>query len=449
MTSYKAEEKMDEQEMANSRREETTLKVSIDCCSDTDFLSLASDDDSWTDLLIDHVTISSPLERILLQLIESRIWHSITVQGCCGALDALLSNTPHSTKELNIQGCQKDSLHSAFPLLGMALRHSKSIQSITLQYMEFTNPMMLALTHGWGQIPNVHVKSCTFPSDLVKNSFLLGLQRHATLQRLDVSHNAFESPFLQRILSSLVGKHAVKEIILQHNCIRTSALEALEKLLMDPNCSIERLDLGFQHCYDSWSFQPILKALTVNRSLQILDISCNILIDSELQALAALMSSSAPCSTSLRQVYLCTTAGAQQLEDINARRMVPVNEGTINAFLKAARQNHNLVDIQLTVDAKKPSHLVLQRDLYYQCMENKVGSKQMVTEIYNEEEKIPTETYDLPGWLDRLSHHCSVSAQNNYTTVVSEQTEVHTTLLYSMIQQSPTILLSSPSPRAN
>ena len=403
----------------------------------------------FSGLLLDHVTIDNKLEKVILQLIQKQAWTSITLQGCYGSLDAILSNAPHHTSDLQLKGCHKDSLHSAFPLLGMGIRQSKTLKSLSFMYIDFTNPMMLAVTHGWGHIPDITLSSCTLASDLVKNSFLLGLQRHSNLRRLDVSRNSYESHFLQRILETLVDKQgSLKEISLQHNCARPSALDMVARLLSDPRCSLTTIDISFQHYYEAWSVRPILNALKVNRSLVQLDLSCNILIESELQELASLLSS--PQHTNLQQVYLCTTAGAHQTESPNGRRMEPVCDETIRAMHAAARHNPNLFQLQVTVDTNNPNHVELQQELFYQCMENQLGLQQLVGMMYQEkqetfrsgcgEKKVDESEPSLLAWLGRVSDECQKSLECPYSRKASESTEFHTTLLYSMLQRAPMML---------
>jgi Ran GTPase-activating protein (RanGAP) involved in mRNA processing and transport len=129
-----------------------------------------------------------------------------------------------------------------------------------------------------------------------------GLASNQTLKTLDFSACNLTDKQMSIICQSILGHPTLETLILNSNNCGTLTGQQIATLLKHTSCRIQKLDLSFQQreINKKLECQPIIEALRKNQSLKILDLTCNLLDDNDLELIGCVLTE----NTTLRELFL-------------------------------------------------------------------------------------------------------------------------------------------------
>jgi Ran GTPase-activating protein (RanGAP) involved in mRNA processing and transport len=255
-------------------------------------LQVASGVPQITSISLAYLNLDDVLNRGILQLLRSRIWKQLGVYGCWGQVDQLIKGMFEldRVERLTFKTLRPENRVSAFTELAAGLQKTKTLILLDMGSGHISKPGALALAQGLGHCTSIQ----TLNIDMLRmtgNDGIDGAQALAcaiasnpTIQTLHVFCTSDADLIQKSILEKLPNRPCpLEELHLGRIC--TSWAISKVVALLEVN-KLHRLDVS---CVRNNEFpgsinvdvMPIIHALSINTSLQVLDLSVNQITDEE------------------------------------------------------------------------------------------------------------------------------------------------------------------------
>ena len=160
-----------------------------------------------------------------------------------------------------------------------------------------------------------NISRCRIADDGAKN-IAEAIQMNVTLQKLDISYNRISDDGAAAISDSLKHNNSLQELNLSQNNISNNGAKKIAEAIQ-MNVTLQKLDISYNIISDDGAAADIIKC---NNSLQVLDISCNKMINSVANKIAKAIQ----VNSTLHALYL------HQSPVTNAKYALDFNQNVLN-----------------------------------------------------------------------------------------------------------------------
>lgn len=317
------------------------------------------------DLEMRFVELDGTITEALKQLLSGnpRDWQNISVIGCSGCHGAFLTPLSMALEQCNRLIMNHNNLdYEGFQRLGQSLRTSRTLQSLHFKRDSLTGANATVLFEGLqvnNTLEELVLNFCRFDQQGI-DALSMSLQRNTFIKTLDLGGCYLSDQFVEQIVSSLANHPSLESLVLTLNSCHERGTQAIARLLSSDSCRLMHLNLSHQKdeedrkpCIESLAkaiqkntslsslklsrnslrsheIPPLIHAMTLNSTLQYLDLTNNLIDDDGWKEIAAAL----PKMRGLSSLHLLNN-------DMN-------DEASIGeALLAGISENHVLTDLEI------------------------------------------------------------------------------------------------------
>jgi hypothetical protein len=263
-------------------------------------LQVATEYPQITSLSLAYLDLDDVLNRGILQLVRSRVWKQVSVYGCWGHVDQLLHGMFEldRVERLTFKTLRPENRVAAFTELAVGLQKTKTLTLLDIGSGHISKPGALALAQGLRHSTSIQ----TLTIDMLRmtgddgldgaKALASAIASNPTIQTLHVFCTSDTDLIQRSILEQLPHRPCpLEELHLGRICTPW----AISKVVALLECNkLHRLDVScvrnheFPSCRNV-DVMPIIHTLSSNTSLQVLDLSVNQITDEELLSLLEIL----------------------------------------------------------------------------------------------------------------------------------------------------------------
>jgi hypothetical protein len=265
-------------------------------------------DKSVTELAMHALEFNEVIIAALVELFmhDTREWADVTFINCTGQLEEAAERTCQASQNIQSIGFVRNL--ERFVDYAFLRRILSSPTMLSLKSFRLSTTLEVAdaahLAEGLANNTNIEAFDLRWTKFEGESVFELarGLALNQSLHTLDFSACGLNDDEVAAIASALCSNSKVKTLTLNsNNCGELASLQ-LARLLQMESCPIQKLDMSFQQRDFGRRLEcrPLVEAIRRNRSLRILDLTCNLLNDDDALMIGEVLTE----NSSLQELFL-------------------------------------------------------------------------------------------------------------------------------------------------